>query len=319
MASSLHNEALYAILEQRLGRAHLNQRLGMERDYEQKVFGGVARNFFHLENWYSIHGMIRHTLRICGLHARGRRNARNIGVTENTVCLPQLPRSFDGFRVLHLSDLHLDMSPDMADALIAAVAGLDYDVCLLTGDYRARTFGPWQAALEALQRVRPHLSAPVYGVLGNHDTVWMVPALEAMGIRVLMNEQVPLLRGDDKIHLAGVDDPHYYRVDNLEKAVEEIPAGELTILLSHSPEIYRNAAYAQCHLMLCGHTHGGQICLPGGIPLMRNADAPYAFCAGSWSYAGLQGYTSRGCGVSVVDIRLNCPPEVTLHVLKRRA
>jgi len=319
MTSSLHNEALYAILEQRLGRAHLNQRLGMERDYEQKVFGGVARNFFHLENWYSIHGMIRHTLRLCGLHARGRRNARNIGVTENTVCLPQLPRSFDGFRVLHLSDLHLDMSPDMADALIAAVAGLDYDVCLLTGDYRARTFGPWQAALEALQRVRPHLRAPVYGVLGNHDTVWMVPALEAMGIRLLMNEQVPLLRGDDKIHLAGVDDPHYYRVDNLEKAVEEIPAGELTILLSHSPEIYRNAAYAQCHLMLCGHTHGGQICLPGGIPLMRNADAPYAFCAGSWSYAGLQGYTSRGCGVSVVDIRLNCPPEVTLHVLKRRA
>ncbi len=319
MASSSHNEALYAILEQRLGRAHLNQRLGMERDYEQKVFGGVARNFFHLENWYSIHGMIRHTLRLCGLHARGRRNARNIGVTENTVCLPRLPRSFDGFRVLHLSDLHLDMSPDMADALIAAVAGLDCDVCLLTGDYRARTFGPWQAALEALRRVRPHLRAPVYGVLGNHDTVWMVPGLEAMGIRLLMNEQVPLLRGDDKIHLAGVDDPHYYRVDNLEKAVEEIPVGELTILLSHSPEIYRNAAYAQCHLMLCGHTHGGQICLPGGIPLMRNADAPYAFCAGSWSYAGLQGYTSRGCGVSVVDIRLNCPPEVTLHVLKRRA
>ena len=314
-----HNEALYALLEQRLGRAHLNQRLGMERDYEQKRFGGVARNFFHIENWYSIHGLIRNTLRVCGLHQRGQRNARRIEVVRNTVWMPDLPEVFEGFTILHLSDLHLDMSPDLPDALISAVADLDYDLCLLTGDYRARTFGPWQPALESLQRVRPYLYAPVYGVLGNHDTVWMIPGLESMDIHLLMNEQVPLTRGKATIHLAGIDDPHYYRVDNLEKAVEDIPDQAVTILLSHSPEVYRNAAYAQCHLMLCGHTHGGQICLPGGVPMMRNADAPYALCAGPWSYAGLQGYTSRGCGVSVVDLRLNCPPEVTLHELRRKA
>ncbi len=310
------NEALYSILKQRLGRTHLNQRLGMENEYEQRVFGGVARNFFHIENWYSVHGVIRHTLRICGLHGLGRRNARRIQVIRNVVWLPDLPPQFEGFTLLHLSDLHLDMSPDLPDALISAVVDLDYDVCLLTGDYRARTFGSWQPALYALQRVRPHLHAPLYGVLGNHDTVWMVPGLEAIGIHLLMNEHTVLQRNGAEIHLAGIDDPHYYRADNLEKAVEEIPEQAVTILLSHSPEIYRNAAYAKCDLMLCGHTHGGQICLPGSIPLMRNADAPYALCAGPWRYVGLQGYTSRGSGVSVVDVRLNCPPEVTLHELR---
>jgi len=144
----------------------------------------------------------------------------------------------------------------------------------------------------------------------------MVPGLEAIGIHLLMNEHTVLQRNGAEIHLAGIDDPHYYRADNLEKAVEEIPEQAVTILLSHSPEIYRNAAYAKCDLMLCGHTHGGQICLPGSIPLMRNADAPYALCAGPWRYVGLQGYTSRGSGVSVVDVRLNCPPEVTLHELR---
>ena len=316
MTGSLTEDALLSILRQRIGIAHLNQRLGMEEDFERRVFGGLGRNFFHIENWYSVHGLIRHALRLCGLHGRGRRNARRIGVTRNQVVLPGLPRAFDGFTLLHLSDLHLDMSPDMPDALAAAVRDLQYDICVLTGDFRARTFGPWKPALEAISRVIPELSGPLYGVLGNHDTIRMVPGLEAMGVRMLMNETVQLERDGEAIFLAGIDDPHYYRADNLEKAVETIPSGVTTILLAHSPEIYLNAAYAGCDLLLCGHTHGGQICLPGGIPLMRNADAPYRLCTGSWRYGGLQGYTSRGCGVSVVDVRLNCPPEVTLHILR---
>ncbi len=316
MTGSLTEDALLSILRQRIGAAHLNQRLGMEADFERRILGGLGRNFFHIENWYSVHGLIRHVLRLCGLHGRGRRNARDIRVTRNEIVVPRLPKVFDGFTLLHLSDLHLDMSPDMPAALAAAVDGLSYDVCVLTGDFRARTFGPWKPALEAMARVIPLLSGPLYGVLGNHDTVRMLPGLEAMGVRLLMNETVKLERQGAAIYLAGIDDPHYYRADNLEKAVEAIPPEAVTILLAHSPEIYRNAAYAGCDLLLCGHTHGGQICLPGGIPLLRNADAPYRLCAGRWRYGRMQGYTSRGCGVSVVDVRLNCPPEVTLHTLR---
>jgi hypothetical protein len=81
--------------------------------------------------------------------------------------------------------------------------------------------------------------------------------------------------------------------------------------------MYRHAAYARFDAMLCGHTHGGQICLPGGIPLILNANAPRALCNGPWRYGRLQGYTSVGAGACIVDVRLNCPPEITLHTLRR--
>ena len=89
----------------------------------------------------------------------------------------------------------------------------------------------------------------------------------------------------------------------------------MSILLAHSPEIYKHAAHAYFTVMLCGHTHAGQICLPGGFPLLCNADCRREFCAGAWSYHGMAGYTAAGSGACVVDVRLNCPPEVTLHHL----
>ncbi|MEJ2685610.1 MAG: metallophosphoesterase [Gammaproteobacteria bacterium] len=307
--------ALAEALEARLGRVHLRQRLGIESDHEAQVFG-QGRNFFHIENWYSIHTMIRAMLRGTLLYRRGRRNARRIGLRRNDFSLPRLPRAFDGFTLLHISDLHLDMSPDMPDALMRAVDGLDYDICVMTGDFRARTFGPYAAAVEGLARVTEALSGPLYGVLGNHDTIRMVPAMERLGMRLLMNESVVLDRDGSRIHLVGIDDPHYYRADNLEKALADVPHDRVSVLLAHSPEIYRHAAHAGIDAMLCGHTHGGQICLPGGRPVMCNARCPRSLCTGPWRYHDLRGYTSAGSGVSVVDVRLNCPPEIALHTLR---
>lgn len=307
--------ALAEALEARLGRVHLRQRLGIESDHEAQVFG-QGRNFFHIENWYSVHALIRNGLRATLLYHRGRRNARDIGLRRNELRVAGLPRPFDGFTLLHVSDLHLDMSPDLPDALIRAVHGLDYDLCVMTGDFRARTFGPYAAALAGLARVREVLNGPVYGVLGNHDTIRMVPEMERLGVRLLMNESVALARGGSTIHLLGIDDPHYYRADNLEKALADVPPDSVSLLLAHSPEIYRHAAHAGIDVMLCGHTHGGQICLPGGRPMMCNARCPRSLCAGAWRFHDLLGYTSAGSGVSVVDVRLNCPPEVALHTLR---
>lgn len=308
---------VYERLVERVGHCHLDQRLGIEHDFEARVFG-QGRNFFHIENWYSIHGLIRHMLRLCLLHGRGRRNARRIEIRRNDFAFDKLPEAFHGFTLLHISDLHLDSAEDMPDALIKAVnrAG-DYDACVLTGDFRMKTFGPYQAALDAMRKVREQLRGPVYGILGNHDTIRMAPGLEDMGIRMLLNEAVAIERGGAAIYLAGIDDPHYYRADNMEKATDPIPDHAVSILLSHSPEMYRHAAYARFDAMLSGHTHGGQICLPGGIPVMLNARAPRALCKGPWRYKHLQGYTSVGSGVCIVDVRLNCPPEITLHTLRR--
>ncbi len=303
-------------LELRVGRVHLQQRLGIEDEHSADVFH-IGANVFHLENWYSSHRLIRGVLKALGLYRRGVRNSLAIRQQHNPVRISRLPPAFDGFRLLQLSDLHLDINPAYPQALIKAVRDLDYEACVITGDFRARTSGPSEPAIEALARVRPHLRGPVFAILGNHDSVRSVPLIEALDIRVLLNESAALERDGARIHLSGIDDPHYFRCDNFEKAADAIPSDEVAILLSHTPETYRRAAHLGFDLLLCGHTHGGQICLPGGLPLITNANCPRRFCAGAWRYQGLQGYTSVGSGSSMVDVRFNCPPEVTIHKLIR--
>jgi uncharacterized protein len=311
------HEDILAKLEQRLGRLHARQRLGIETDHEAQIFG-QGLTFFHLENWYSARSIIRNTLKLTGLYWRARRNAERIVVKHNDIAFEDLPPLFDGFTILHISDMHVDMNEVAMQRLSDLVGEMRYDLCVLTGDYRGETFGAFEPALDGVGRLRRQLRGPIYAVLGNHDTIQMVPGLEAMGIRILLNECEVIARGDQRIHLAGIDDAHFYRVDNIEKASLRIPDGEFSILLSHTPEIYRQAAHANFNLMLSGHTHGGQICLPGSIPITLEAALPRRMGAGPWQHRNMIGYTSVGAGSSVVPVRLNCPPEVTLHRLRCR-
>ena len=301
-------------LAARVGALHLRQRQGVQQDHVTQIFGR-GRNFFHIENWYSVHTLMRLAMRLTGTYGRGRRNAADIRVRHNRVSLRGLPAPFAGFTLLHLSDLHLDMHPPIVHGLIERIRGVDYDLCVITGDFRARTYGGFAESIQIMERVRTHLRGHVYGVLGNHDFIEMVPELEALEIRMLLNESAVLERDGHAIYLAGIDDPHYYRMDNMEKAVGDIPEDATSILLSHSPEMFRHAAHAGFDLMLCGHTHGGQVCLPGGIPITYNANCPRWLGRGPWSYQGLRGYTSVGAGCCVVDARFNCRPEITLHHL----
>ena len=303
-------------LEQRLGRLHAKLRLGIEDDHEGRVFG-QGLNFFHPENWYFSPTVIRGALKLSGLYGRARRNAENVQIRRHDIIMPALPAAFDGFTILQISDLHVDMNQGAMLRLIELLPELHYDLCVLTGDYRGKTFGPYDATIEGMARMRAHLAGPVYGVLGNHDSIRMVPALEAMGIRMLLNETEPLVRGAQRIHLAGIDDAHYYRVDNIEKTALQIPDDEFSILLSHTPEIYRQAAHADFDVLLSGHTHGGQICLPGAIPITLDATLPRRMGSGPWRYRRMVGYTSAGVGSCILAVRLNCPPEITLHRLRR--
>jgi len=302
-------------LERRLGRLHARQRLGIERDHEARVFGG-GLNFFHIENWYSAHSLIRNALRLTGLYRRGMKNAERVEVRTNIVRSRRLPEAFDGFTILQLSDMHVEMNEGAMRHVMKLLPELSYDICVLTGDFRAKTFGPFDETLTGLARIRSYLSAPVYGVLGNHDTICMVPGLEAMGIRMLLNESEPILRDRQRVYLAGIDDAHFYRVDNIEKAASNIPDTEFSILLSHTPEIYRQAAHAGFDLMLSGHTHGGQICLPGSIPITLDSALPRHMGSGPWEYHDMAGYTSVGMGSCIVAVRINCPPTITLHRLQ---
>ncbi|MFE8070692.1 metallophosphoesterase family protein [Marinobacteraceae bacterium S3BR75-40.1] len=316
LAQDAPEEDLLHQLELRLGADHARRRLTIEQTRKVRTFGG-GLTFFHPENWLSLQFMIRVSLRLAGMHGRGQANGRRHRMVDNRLVLPDLPPAFEGYRILHLTDLHVDMDELALQVLLERVRDLDYDLCVLTGDYRRDTWGTIEPAMDGMRRLRDQLRGEVFAVLGNHDSIRMLPEMEAMGYRLLMNENTAVERNGEQLWLAGVDDAHYYQVDDLRQAGEGIPAGATTVLLSHTPEIYDRAAEMGYDVFLCGHTHGGQICLPGGIPLTLDADCPRFVGRGAWQYQGMQGYTSPGTGTSVVNVRFNCPPEITRHVLTR--
>lgn len=294
-------------LESRLGRLHGKLRLAIEREHEEQA-SGQGLTPLQIET-------IEAVLRATGTYWRGRANARKVELRRNTVAIANLSEAFDGYSILHLSDLHAEMSGPALQRINEIVPELTYDLCVLTGDYRGNSFGDCEPCLEAVARLRGAVLGDIYAVLGNHDSVAMVPYLEEIGIQVLLNEYAIISRGPASLYLAGVDDAHFYRADNIEKAAANIPNDSVSILLSHTPEIYRQAAHAGFDLMLSGHTHGGQICLPGGIPILFQANIPRALAAGAWRHSGMAGYTSVGAGSSGVPVRFNNRPEITLHRL----
>jgi predicted MPP superfamily phosphohydrolase len=191
---------------------------------------------------------------------------------------------------------------------------------VLTGDYRARTYGPIEQTMMAMKALRARLRGPVWGILGNHDTIRLLPELEAIGIRMLLNEHAEIKQDGDSVWLAGVDDDNHFAAAEMRLAADGIPPGAFSIVLSHTPETYREAEASGFDLLLAGHTHGGQICLPGGGPLTLAASGlPRRLGRGAWRSGSMHGYTSAGVGCSGVPVRFNCPPEITLHRLERSA
>ncbi|MGY3694794.1 putative MPP superfamily phosphohydrolase [Bradyrhizobium sp. USDA 3240] len=307
--------ALQGLVE-RIGADHVVRRLGIEAAHEKQLFG-QGTLLFNVENWKLAPWVIETALKLAGLHGRARRNADRVEVRRNLVTSTRLPAAFDGFTILHLSDLHADISQGAMRHLTDIVRTIACDICVLTGDYRGKTFGSFETSLALVKDLCARIKLPLYGILGNHDSIRMTPALEAMGIRMLFNEQEPITRNGVTIHLAGIDDAHFYRTDDIAKSAAAIPRDAFSILLAHTPESYREAAAAGFDLMLSGHTHGGQLCLPGGIAIKLEARLPRRMGRGAWRFQTLAGYTSTGAGTSLAPVRLNCPAEITVHTLRR--
>ena len=152
-------------LEKRLGRLHARLRLGIEADHEAQVFGqGI--NYFHIENLPPSHVVIRLCLKLAGVYGRGHRNAAQIELRRHDVTSSRIPKAFDGFTILQLSDLHVEMSEGAMMRLAAMLPDIDYDLCVLTGDYRAQTFGSYETALAGMARLCSTLKRPIYGCVG---------------------------------------------------------------------------------------------------------------------------------------------------------
>ncbi len=261
------------------------------------------------------------------LGRRGMRNALTPRLTRQPLLLPNLPAAFDGFRILHLSDLHFGTLPGLETAIRSLIVDQPVDLAIITGDLSHRCIRShhvrFQSTLAALDRLWKSIrsSEGLMMVLGNNDSADLVPHLEKRGVRLLIDETVSLRRERDAIYLTGLDDVHRFRTPMAETALMEKPfddrmAEPFRIALVHSPEIADVAARAGFSLYLCGHSHGGQICLPGGRPIVTHLSKPFRhLAAGPWRFEGMLGYTSRGAGVSVPPWRFNCPGEVALLTL----
>lgn len=259
-------------------------------------------------------------LRFTGLWRRGLRNALDVRLCEITLELPRLPLAFDGFRLLHVTDPHFDATPGMADSILGAVRGLEIDLCVLTGDYRKDHQGPFDRVINDMRRLVDGVSSRngFLATLGNHDEAAMVEAIEKLGIDVLVNERRYINRGASRLTVTGIDDPHANYSDAALAALESYDAArhDVGLVLVHSPELAGAAAGAGHDLYLCGHTHGGQICLPGGRPLITHLDRHPELCQGLWSVGRMTGYTSPGSGVSGLPVRFFSQGEVTLFTLR---
>jgi len=310
------NEALLQ-LKNRIGPLHLGKRLELQVNHSAIRFSPTG---FHIywKNLDAVGPFLKGALQLSGLYHRATRNSIDYKVEVVTVPLRGLPPAFHGFRILQLSDLHLEGIFDRGKKLKEVLRSLTYDLCVITGDFRFLTFGDYQEALTLMTDLTNAIHCPhgILGILGNHDFIEMVPALEKMGIPMLLNEAVPLKKNGETLWMIGVDDPHWYEVADLPRALDDVPKEAVKFLLAHSTEIIPEACEAGIDYYMCGHTHGGQICLPGHIPILNSSNFSRQYISGGWNYEGrMLGYTSRGTGNSLLPVRFNCPLEITIHQL----
>ncbi|CAA7627315.1 metallophosphoesterase [Magnetospirillum sp. SS-4] len=275
---------------------------------------------------HGLQGLFGWGVKALGLSKRATANMLDIQVTEHVLHCSALPVEFDDYSILHVSDPHFDAHPSLGPAIIAAAGATKPDLLVLTGDYRFGESGPFDlvetcmATLAA--RVRPRDGA--WAVLGNHDTADMVPAFERHGIQCLINETMVIRRGKARLVVTGLDDVHRYYTPDAKAALDlegHTRTNRFGLALVHSPDMAPEAAERGYDLYLCGHTHGGQICLPGGKAVMshrpvRLGHDTTGWVKGRWTVGAMQGITSRGAGVSGIPVRFNAPPEIGIIRLK---
>jgi predicted MPP superfamily phosphohydrolase len=232
---------------------------------------------------------------------------------ELNVPLTGLPSGLDGLRLAHVSDLHFRRWDRASEAAQTLLTDLDYDLLLVTGDFCSFRW-KWRQTAELTGRFLGRIAQrPAYAVLGNHDDPRLADA--DLPLRFLRNESLSLDFLGAGLTLAGVDQSGR-RTEDLDAALRGVPAGGATILLAHYPSTVFRVPIGKVQLVLSGHTHGGQIRLPGLGCVWANDRIPRRMSRGLHEVAGTMIHVSPGIGVSLpLRIRVDCPAEVTVLTL----
>ncbi len=276
---------------------------------------------FHPEVWPFPYHLGVLAFRLLGLYKRGWKNACSIVHRELEWRVPHLPEGLSGLKLLFLSDLHLDGPVPTFEKLLDVLPDIEADVTLLGGDYHWNTFSFNEHVVDKLKALAPLLSRPLgaYAVLGNHDPPVLLEHDCGLEITFLANASVRLPLQTADLYVAGLEDCHLYMRHDCDAALAGIPAEAVTLLLSHALDVVPEAARRGCDLFLAGHTHWGQIALPGGIPVLTHSSPGRSFAAGFWSMGRMQGYTTSGAGTCGLPFRFNTKNEVVTLVLKKGA
>jgi predicted MPP superfamily phosphohydrolase len=263
-------------------------------------------------------GILDFLLRVSLIRNAGTRNALDVRLENVELVFNRLPEGFDKVRILFLTDLHLDGTNTLANKVLDIVDKIDYDYCILGGDYTYGRHEYGEQVYSQIERIAKTLKTKsrVFGILGNYDLYRTAELLDEHGVEMLINEGISLERKTDKLYLAGMDDPSHYKADDIVLTDGNAWDGAFKIMVCHSPARYIESAEAGYSLYLAGDTHGGQICLPGGFVLFCGPTAGRKMARGKWEYKGMIGYTSRGIGTSWIKVRYFCRPEITVITLR---
>ena len=239
----------------------------------------------------------------------------HIGVTRATLDVSGLPPALDGLRVALLTDIHHSRLVGAGDVTRAVQLALSErpDLIVLGGDYV--TFGDRQFVGPVADLLAP-LTAPhgVFAILGNHDDDRDMPqALAKKGFTVLKDQRTRIALRGEALEIAGI---RFWtrRPRDLARVLK--PSADTLLLLAHDPRRLTEAAELNVPAVLSGHTHGGQVLLPGVGAVVKAARFPILAGLGRNQNTGI--FVSRGIGTVYVPLRFNCPPEVALITLARR-
>jgi predicted MPP superfamily phosphohydrolase len=235
--------------------------------------------------------------------------------THATLPVANLPDGLVGTRIIHLSDVHVRIKWLSAyDVLIDAIQDAKPDLLLVTGDFVDDKVDH-TPALPTIQKLVAGLNARlgVYGILGNHDQAHFEPRLVGTNVTVLNGTRKVVERDGHPIELIGM--PGVYREDLTSDWLDSMhlhdrSPGVPRIVLSHYPDHLSVMRPLKPDVVLAGHTHGGQICLPGGFPIISNDTLPRKYCKGIHDFDGTWLVANRGFGTTGIHIRMFCPSEV---------
>jgi uncharacterized protein len=300
------------------------------RQRRQALEGGRKASTPEGEHWNVSGRALAATMRLADRIVRGARihhvfapSTRRLRLKEIELELARLPAGLEGYRILHLTDPHFDGVDGLGEALCQLLEGVAVDLCAITGDFRFAGKGRFveTSILGDIERLQEAVSARdgFVATLGNHDPHDLVPPLEAAGLRFLVNESVTVERAGASLRIAGTDDVFHFYTEAAHRALRPIPSDgrSFGLVLVHTPCLVEAAAQAGYGLYLAGHTHAGQICLPGGRPLITTLRRNRDYARGLWRHGALAGHTGPGIGASGVPIRLFCPGEATILTLRQ--